>query len=342
MPTTPSRCRKMLRGEVAEKHWSKEGVFYIQMLVPAGEETQEMCLAIDPGSKYDGYTVSGTKELALQGMAVLPRLVHKRMETRRMLRRNRRTRKCRRREVRFNNRRKKEGWIAPSQLAKVQLRIRLMERICQLFPITDIVVEDVRFNHFKKRWGKHFSTVEIGKTRIYESAEKLARLWKIEGWETAQSRKDYDIKKCSQKSRLAPESHANDAWAMCCWLFGEKSENTTNEFYVWRRQECSRRRLHLQNFSKGGNRRAYGGTTHPTSGLRKGDVIYYKDGGVGYVGGWTREGKVVSLIGTDGKRIRQAGAGAVGLLVRAPNVITERMGKCIPELKPTGSAARNL
>ena len=70
MPTTPARCRKMLCSGVAEKHWSKEGVFYIQMLIPVGEEAQDMALAIDPGSKYDGYTVSGTQEVVLQGMAM--------------------------------------------------------------------------------------------------------------------------------------------------------------------------------------------------------------------------------------------------------------------------------
>jgi len=332
----------MLCDGVAEKCWSKEGVFYIKMLIPVGEETQEMCLAIDPGSKFDGYTVAGTREVVLQGMAVLPRLVHKRMETRRMLRRNRRHRKCRRRKARFNNRKKKDGWIAPSQLAKVQLRIRLMERLCRLFPISDDVIEDVRFNHFKERWGKHFSTVEIGKTMVYEAAEKLAKLWKCNGWETAQARKDYGIKKCSQKSKLAPESHANDAWAMCCWLFGEKPENTTGEFYVWRRQECSRRQLHLQNFSKGGNRRAYGGTTRPNSDLRKGDVICYKDSTIGYVGGWTRGGKVLSLVSTDNKRIRQVGVGTIELLAHAPHILTKRRGGFLPTASSGVSAAKIL
>ena len=211
MPTMPARCRKMLEDGVAKKQWSKEGVFYIQMLVPSGYEMQEITLAIDPGSKWDGYCVSGSKEVALMGMAVLPSQVHKRMETRRMLRRNRRNRNCRRREAQFSNRRKKQGWIAPSQLAKVQSRIRLMQRLCKLFPLTDVVIEDVKFDHYRKRWGKHFSTVEIGKTKVYEEAEKLGKLWKIEGWQTAETRELFGIEKCSEKARLSPESHANDA-----------------------------------------------------------------------------------------------------------------------------------
>jgi len=322
MPTTPAKCRKMLEDGVAEKKWTKEGVFYIWILIKVGDEKQEMALGIDPGSSYDGYCVSGTKEVALVGMAVLPRRVHKRMGTRRMLRRTRRYRNCRRREARFNNRKRKEGWIAPSQLAKVQLRIKLMERLCEVFPITDIVIEDVRFNHYKKRWGKYFSTVEIGKAKVYERAKELATLWLPRGWETAEMRKAYGIEKSSNKSKLSPESHANDAWAMCAWLWGWKPENSVNTFHVWRRQECSKRQLHLQNPSKGGKRGRYGGTTHPDSELRKGDVIRYKDGTVGCVGGWTGGGKVVSLVGGGGRRIRQAGAGTVELLRRSPGILT--------------------
>lgn len=268
MPTTPARCRKMLEDGVAEKKWTNEGVFYIKMLIEVGDEKQGVVLAIDPGSSYDGYCVSGTEEVALMGMAVLPSRVHKRMETRRALRRSRRHRKCRRREARFDNRKKKKGWIAPSQLAKVQLRIQLMERLCKIFPITDIVIEDVCFNHAKWRDGARFSTVEIGKTKVYSRAKELATLWKCEGWETAESRKAYGIPKSKQKDKLMPDSHANDAWAMSCWLFGWKPTNDVGEFYIWRRQECSKRQLHLQNASKGGRRRKYGGTTHPNSDLR--------------------------------------------------------------------------
>lgn len=332
MPTTPARCRKMLEDGIAEKQWTNEGVFYIQMLIEVGDETQEMAVSIDPGSSYDGYCVSGTAEVALMGMAVLPSRVHKRMETWRMLRRNRRYRNCRRREARFNNRKKKEGWIAPSQLAKVQLRTRLMERLCEIFPITDIVIEDVKYNHAKWRDGARFSTVEIGKTRVYERARELAKLWKCAGWETAETREVHDISKSKEKDKLLPDSHANDAWAMICWLYGWKPKDSVREFYIWRRQECSKRQLHLQNPSRDGERRRYGGTTHSNSGLRKGDVISYRDKVTGYVGGWTKNGKVVSLVGTDGKRIRQAGAGTVELLRRSPNILTER------RLLPTASS----
>jgi len=314
----------MLNAGVAEKHWTKEGVFYIKMLIPVGEEVQNMALSIDPGSKFDGYAVSGEREVALLGMAVLPSNIQKRMETRKMLRRNRRYKKCRRREARFDNRKRKDGWIAPSQLAKVQLRIRLMERLCKVYPITDIVIEDVKFDHFHKRYGKYFSTVEIGKTKVYDAAKKLGNLWLPMGWDTAQARKDYGIKKCSQKSKIVPESHANDAWAMLCWLYGFKSDNTTEDFYIWRRQEYSRRQLHLQNPSIGNKRKKYGGTTNKNSTFRKGDVINYRDRTIGYVGGWTDNGNTICLVGTDGNRIRQASKNTIKKLSCSPNILYER------------------
>jgi hypothetical protein len=164
--------------------------------------------------------------------------------------------------------------------------------------------------------------VEIGKTKVYKVAKKLATLWLPRGWETAQARKDYSIEKCAQKDKLAPKSHANDAWAMVCWLYGEKPENITNEFYVWRRQEYSRRQLHLQNPTKGNIRKRYGGTTYFNSPLRKGDIIQYKDETIGYVGGWTYRDKAISFMGSNGKRIRRTSK--VKLVARSPHVLAER------------------
>jgi hypothetical protein len=336
MPTTPGRCAKLLKGDVAKKMWTKEGVFYLQMLVDVGDVVQDMALAVDPGSKFDGYCVSGLKEVVVMGMAVLPRLVRTRMETRRSLRHTRRSRNCRRRQARFDNRGVEVGWLAPSQGAKVQLRMRLMARFCRILPISDIVIEDVRFNHAKRRWGKYFSTVEIGKTRVYNFARELAEFRTCDGWETAEARKVYDIKKSSTKAELTPESHANDALAMVCWLYGERPKVEICRFYIWRRQECSKRQLSLTQCTKGGTRRAYGGTTCSGSEVRKGDVIKYKDGTVGYAGGWCNEGSVISLIDGNGKRIRQAGKSTIEFLSFSPNILIERRKGFSPPSEGSG------
>jgi hypothetical protein len=87
-----------------------------------------------------------------------------------------------------------------------------------------MVVKPTR--HYKKRWGKHFSTVEIGKTMLYNELENHGKIIKYAGWQTAisplravvnsEARKYWGIKKSSAKDALTPESHANDALAMSC------------------------------------------------------------------------------------------------------------------------------
>lgn len=322
MPTKASRARKWIESNKAKPRLTKEGVFYVQLIdAPSEDEKQDMALAVDPGSKFDGYCVSGKKEVVLTGMAILPKSVAGKMESRKALRRNRRSRKCRRRESRFNNRKRAEGWICPSQLAKVQLRTRLMERLCRIMPISDIVIEDVRFNHYQKRWGKYFSTVEIGKTCVYEKARSLAELWLIEGWQTADTRKTYEIKKSSQKAKLSKESHANDALAMVCWLYGDMPIDSI-AFYVWRRQEPHKRQLHRQEFSKNGIRHRHGGTTCSGCSLRKGDIVSYKDSIIGHVGGWTGEGRRITLVDDGGNRICNPVTKKVDLLCRSPNILS--------------------
>jgi hypothetical protein len=264
MPTKPAKARKMIESGIAKKCWSKTGVFYIKMLISVGEKVQDMALAIDPGSKYDGYAISGEKEVALSGMAVLPSKVSEKLTNRRQLRRARRYRKTRQREKRFNNRKRKEGWIAPSQLAKVQFKIKIVRDFARIFPIKKISVEDVRFNHYQKRWGKFFSTVEIGKTMLYKELGKHGELFLYDGWQTASARKDYGIIKNNQKDALTPSSHANDAVAMLCQLFG-RNVQCHSFFFVWRRLEFVKRALHRQNFQKGGVRPSFGGTTNGTS-----------------------------------------------------------------------------
>jgi len=318
MPTKPAKARKMIEGGVARKRWSKTGVFYIQMLIPVGENVQDIGLAIDHGAKYDGYAISGEKEVALKGMAVLPSKVSDKLTNRRQLRRGRRYRRTRQRKKRFDNRKRKEGWIAPSQLAKVQLRIKIVSDLGKVFPINYFSVEDVRFNHYQKQWGKFFSTVEIGKTMLYKELEKHGELFLYEGWQTAEARKYYGIAKVSQKDALTPSSHANDAVAMLCQLFS-KNVNKSSSFLVWRRLEFGRRSLHRQNFQLGHIRPAFGGTTNGTF-FRKGDYVEAEQGRKNFRG-WvcglpTKKTKAVAVCDAEGKRLGQCSVSKVKLLRR--------------------------
>lgn len=257
MPCKPAKARKLLRDGKAKKRWTREGIFYIQLTFETTKHTQPMCLGIDPGAKFDGYAILTDQEIVTSAMAILPDIRNK-VELRRILRRGRRYRKNRRRKARQKDT-KKEAWISPTQKAKVEFRLTLISRYLKLYPITHFAVEDVRFNHYKKRWGKYFSTVEIGKTKFYTELENCGKLTKFAGYQTKELRDREGLKKSSSKDKLSFESHAVDAAVIAAEVIGYVGDFSVPEFLVFKRPNLRRRSLHLQNPQKGGVRRVHGG-----------------------------------------------------------------------------------
>ncbi|MFQ5794181.1 MAG: RRXRR domain-containing protein [Candidatus Bipolaricaulia bacterium] len=272
-PCKPAKARKLLRGGVAEKRWNKLGHFYIQMRVETGKQIPEMWLADDPGSQFDGIAVASHQRVQTTAMLELPSGIAKKMTNRRQLRRARRYRKCRRRPKRFDNRHRPEGWTAPSQKAKVDFRLKVIGELYKLYPIAGAVVEDVRFNHYRNRWGKHFSTVEIGKAYFYAELKKLGQLKLYAGWETQEERERQGLKKSKSKRKRTPESHVVDAVAMLSRWLGT-ADLRVPQFWVFKRPKLRRRSLHVQNPAKGGVRRMHGGTV--ALGIRKNTVCLWR------------------------------------------------------------------
>ncbi|MDA8336785.1 MAG: hypothetical protein M0Z41_17660, partial [Peptococcaceae bacterium] len=147
-----------------------------------------------------------------------------------------------------------------------------------------------------------------------------------EGWQTKLWRQAAGLKKCSSKSKLAPESHANDAVAMLVGLAGCEPDNAP--FWVYRRPEFARRSLHRQHFQKGGIRPKFGGTCN--NGLfRKGDFVVASKAGKTYKG-WvcglpTIDTNMVGVMDANGKRISQFTPSKVRLLARSGNVLSQRL-----------------
>lgn len=276
MPCRPSKARKLLGKDWAEKHWNKLGQFYLQLKFQPKSElnvNQQVCLAVDPGSRWDGITILTKKQVLTCGMLVLPSRIVKKLEQRRQMRRARRYRKTPRRAERFNNRHRPEGRIAPSQKAKVDFRIRIVDEQCRLYPITKFAVEDVQFDHYRKRWGKYFSTVEIGKTRFYEHLQKLGPLTFYRGVDTYGLRLLLRLPKTSRKSTLHWTAHASDAIAIGYAQTG-CADLSPPEFWIWKRFEYAKRQLHRLEPSKGGVRRRYGGSWSIPP-FKKGDVTQW-------------------------------------------------------------------
>jgi len=305
IPCRPSKARRLLVKGLAEKCWNRLGMFYLRLKFEPKSElnrNQQLCLAVDPGSKWDGAAVISKSEVLTCGMLVLPSRVAERLKRRQEMRRARRYRKTPRRAKRFDNRRRRKGWIAPSQKAKVDFRIKVVDGLCRIYPIDRFAVEDVRFNHYKKRRGKHFSTVEIGKAKFYEHLRKLGRPTLYDGVETAKQRERLGLQKNPVKRTLSWDTHAVDAIAIGCIEIG-CSNPYPPEFWAWKRFEYARRQLHRLEPDKGGIRRRYGGSWSIPP-FKKGDVVLYH-GRLARVGGFM-DGRVsLHSFGLRNKRFTQ-------------------------------------
>ncbi len=146
MPCSEAKARHLLDAKRAKvKHRTP---FTIQMVVPTTHYTQEVLLCVDAGSKAIGITSGGTRK-ELLAEEVKPRNdVVDNLSTRREFRRARRNRKTRYRKPRFNNRvhSKHKGWLAPSVEVKIQEHVTAIKRICNLLPVTKVVVETAEFD----------------------------------------------------------------------------------------------------------------------------------------------------------------------------------------------------
>ena len=68
------------------------------------------------------------------------------LSTRRSLRRTRRNRKTRYRKPRFLNRKKGDGWLAPSVENKIANHIKAVKMVHRILPITKVTVEVAQFD----------------------------------------------------------------------------------------------------------------------------------------------------------------------------------------------------
>jgi hypothetical protein len=121
--------------------------FTIQLLEEGRKYyTQEISLGIKLGSKEMGLSATSEKEELFCASIKLRTDIVDLLSTRRELRRARRGR-LRHRKARFNNRKsKKQGWIAPSILNKIQFHVKVVEFIHKILPITGITLERCAFD----------------------------------------------------------------------------------------------------------------------------------------------------------------------------------------------------
>ena len=304
MPCSPLKARKLLNNGGAVKKWTKTGMFYLQLTTPTSKNTQSLVLGHDPGAKYDGFCVASEQQMQTSGMLVVDNNIKKKLEKRRNMRRARRFRKTRRRPARFDNRKKKEGWLPPSIKAKVDMRIQFFKDLFLIYPITTAAVEDVKIdgNKLKGQKGRQYWTwAMVGKTKLYQWLRQRTELSLYEPTDTARSRAEAGLTKSSEKKAHVFESQAVDGLALCLLEIATK-DTTVTGFSVWRRPEVPRRQLHRLEPKKGGIRPPYGGSV--ALGFKKNTVVEYK-GKLYRTGGTTKGRLSLHNFDYDNRRVKQ-------------------------------------
>lgn len=150
MPCKEAKARKLLKQNKAII--VKYEPFTIQLMFECENQTQEVSLGVDAGSKHIGISATTEKQVLYEADVELRNDIVEKLSSRREARRTRRNR-LRYRPARFNNRvhSKHKGWLAPSVEQKINSHIQIIKRLHQILPISKIIVETAQFDIQKIR-----------------------------------------------------------------------------------------------------------------------------------------------------------------------------------------------
>ena len=118
---------------------------------------------LDPGSRTTGVAITDDQDsvVMLAELEHRGHIIKKNLDSRRAIRRSRRQRKTRYREVRFLNRTKPEGWLAPSVKSRAENVINFIKKYNKLINIDRVMIENVSFDTAQmssdtKLWGNDY------------------------------------------------------------------------------------------------------------------------------------------------------------------------------------------
>lgn len=145
MPTeNHAKVRILLKNKKAKV--IKRCPFTIQLAYDSTNYTQDITLGVDSGSKHIGLSATTRSKVLFESDVELRNDIVNLLSTRRQNRRTRRNRKTRYRKPRFNNRRRKEGWLTPSVQNKVDSHLTVIRKVHEILPITKVIVEVASFD----------------------------------------------------------------------------------------------------------------------------------------------------------------------------------------------------
>ncbi|CAG9180151.1 RNA-guided endonuclease IscB [Cupriavidus pinatubonensis] len=159
MPCSEKRARLLLERGRARVHRLLPFAIRLTDRRLNDSEFQPLRLKLDPGSKETGVAIAREATSNRDGDSThsahvlsLTEIIHRSYQisealtARRSMRRTRRGRKTRYRTARFDNRRKTEGWLAPSLRHRIDTTAAWVRRFIQFAPIRAISMELVRFD----------------------------------------------------------------------------------------------------------------------------------------------------------------------------------------------------
>ena len=291
MPATEKRARLLMDRGRAKPYWRK-GVFCIILQdEPSGRGMQEIVVGIDPGSRFEGFTVKSGKHTLLNVQTDAKTDVKKKMEDRSMNRGARRQRKTPYRKCRSNRSRRKD-WIPPSTKARWDWKISIVRWFQDLYPVSHIALENIAAATWKgaRKWNKNFSPIEVGKNYFREwLAGEGLDLTEFHGYETSEMRKGYGLKKNSNKSKQDFYTHCVDSWCLANEVVGGHTAPDNTRTTYLKPLVHHKRKLHMPVPAKGGTRRNYGGTM--SLGIVRGTLVKHVKHGIALVGG-TSKGRI--------------------------------------------------
>ncbi|MBB3191034.1 RNA-guided endonuclease IscB [Halomonas cerina] len=254
MPCSEKRARLMLARGRAVVH--KRYPFTIRLKDRVDGETQPLRLGIDPGSRITGLALmrenSEEREVGKRHVLCLFELVHRgfqireALDQRRAFRRRRRTKNLRHRAPRFDNRTRRDGWLAPSLQHRVDTLSAWVDRLCRLAPITSLSQELVRFDT-QKLDNPEISGVEYQQGTLlgYEIREYLLEKWRRECAYCGARNTPLEIEHIEPRRRGGSNRIGNLTLA-CHDCNQEKSADTLDAFFATARGLKKRLRQHRQ------------------------------------------------------------------------------------------------
>ena len=214
----------------------------------------------------------------------------------------RRSRNCPNRKNRMNRLVNKER-IPAGTRARWNWKLRILNWLSQMFPITHVCVEDIKARTIQgaKKWNQSFSPLEVGKQWFYSEIEKHWQLLTLQGHETKELRDSLGLKKSRKKLADIFQAHCVDSWCLAYHSVGGQDIVDNTDIFCVSPIPIKRRELHRQNPQKGGKRPRYGGTVLG-KGLIKNTLVRHMKYGLTKLTGVNARG-LFSLYTLEGKRI---------------------------------------